>query len=328
MIIVKTPLRVSFFGGGTDFPEYFNSSEGMVIGSTIDKFIYHTVSKYSKSLFENSIRFSYSKIEYAKTLSSIQHEPFKKILNLMNCEKEIEVNLASDLPSFSGMGSSSSFSVGLINGLNSFLKNKTLSKKELATKAIFIEREVLKEWVGFQDQAFAAYGGFNSITFKDNRFSVKKIKIKKERKKIFNECLFLVYTGIKRKAHDLEKIKFENLNALKIKYLDQIYAHALEAKKIFEDDSKSLDSIGYLLNEAWYSKKMLSDSVSSSHIDEIYNKGLKSKASGGKLLGAGGGGFILFYVPVNNIDFFKHSMSKYYILDFMMQDVGSKIIQI
>jgi D-glycero-alpha-D-manno-heptose-7-phosphate kinase len=124
LIIVKTPLRVSFFGGGTDFPDYFNSSEGMVIGSTIDKFIFHTVSTYSKRLFDNSIRFSYNKIEFAKTLSDIQHEPFKKILNFMKCDQEIEVNLASDLPSFSGMGSSSSFSVGLINGLNSFLKNK------------------------------------------------------------------------------------------------------------------------------------------------------------------------------------------------------------
>jgi D-glycero-alpha-D-manno-heptose-7-phosphate kinase len=325
MIIAKTPLRISLFGGGTDFPEYFSKNNGLVVGSSIDKYIYHSVSSYSKKLFGHSIRFAYSKIEYVKNINQIQHKPFKEILKFLNQNGEIEVNLASDLPSFSGMGSSSSFTIGLINAINNFKKNGNLSKKELAKLGIHIERNILNEMVGFQDQIFAAYGGFNAVYFKGSDFYVRKIKIKQERLDKLNKSLALIYTGQKRKAVDIEKSKFNVLTDKKINNLNKIYEIAKEALSIL-DKNKNIDNIGVLLDENWKTKKKLSNVVSNPDIDNIYSSGLKFGAIGGKLLGAGGGGFILFYVPEKKMNYFKGKMSRYHIIDVKLDSQGSSII--
>ena len=327
MIIVRTPLRVSFFGGGTDFPEFFNSHGGVVVGTTIDKSIHHTLSYFSKKLFNKSIRFSYSKIELVDDIEELCHFPFKEILRNEEQFGEIEVNLASDLPSFSGLGSSSSFVVGLLNGLNEYKNKNTLSPKELANKAIYVERTILKEYVGLQDQIFAAYGGLNVVRFSDNDYEVERLKIPNARKDKLNNSLVMVYTGQKRKANDIERDKFKDLDSQKIKNLISIKKNAEYAIDLIKS-KKDINEIGDLFNESWHIKKKLSKKVSSESIDEIYEDGRNYGATGGKILGAGGGGFLLFYVPSQDLDNFKKNMlKKYYILGFKFSNFGSSFVR-
>ena len=325
MIISRTPLRISFFGGGTDFPEYFNDYEGLVIGSSVDKAIHHTISFFSKELFGKSIRFSSSQIYFANNLDEIDHNPFKEILRHFNLESNVEVNLASDLPSFSGMGSSSSFSVGLINCVNTYLKKTPLSKKSLADLAITIERDVLKEYVGLQDQIFAAYGGLNAIRFHNNTYEVEPIKISLNRIEQLFSSLFLVYTGIKRKANDVEKNKFKNLTKEKIDHLKTIKAIAEDGLALI-NSNRNLDAFGELLEFGWQIKTKLSSDVSNDEIDHLYQMGKSSGAIGGKLLGAGGGGFMLFYVAQRQENFFKEKMKDFYLIRVRPDFDGSKIL--
>lgn len=325
MIISRTPLRISFFGGGTDFPEYFNDHDGLVVGSSVDKAIHHTISFFSKELFGKSIRFSTSQIYYANHLDEIDHNPFKEILKHFNLKSNIEVNLASDLPSFSGMGSSSSFSVGLINCVNTFLKNEPLSKQSLADLTITIERDRLKEYVGFQDQIFAAYGGFNVIRFSNNSFEVEPIKVSQDRVEQLFSSLFLVYTGIKRKANDVEKNKYQRLTEEKINHLKTIKKIAEEGLLLI-NSAKNLDEFGELLDFSWQTKAKLSSEVSNEKIDQLYQMGKESGAVGGKLLGAGGGGFLLFYVPLSQKDVFKEKMKNFYLIKVQPEYDGSKIL--
>jgi D-glycero-alpha-D-manno-heptose-7-phosphate kinase len=325
MYISKTPLRISFFGGGTDFPDFFNQFGGVVVGSAINKHIYQTFSPYPKALFGNSIRFSYSQIEYAKTVKDIKHKPFRKILEYFDINEDIEINLASDLPSFSGMGSSSAFTVGLIKGLMHTRNTKVFSKKALADLAIHIERDILKEYVGYQDQIFAAYGGLNIIEFQKNDYKVTPVNISNQRFSKFNNSLILAFTGLKRKANDVEKKKFKFLSKKKIDALKQIKSIAYDSIKILEA-KKNINQIGELFHQSWNYKKSLADIVSNGRIDEIYEDGLSAGALGGKLLGAGGGGFILFFVPEKNMLSFQEKMKHYYMLKFAFDKEGSKIL--
>jgi len=205
MIIVRTPLRISFFGGGTDFPEFFSENGGAVLGTSIDKYIYHTISHVPSWLFDHKIRFAYRKVEFANCLDEIEHVPFREILRYCDVFEDIEVNLASDLPAFSGLGSSSSFTVGLIKGLNAF-KGRHINQQELANQAIHMEREVLKETVGIQDQIFASFGGLNIVRMSTQHdFSVERIALSADRLQELDKSLMLFFTGITRRAQEVER---------------------------------------------------------------------------------------------------------------------------
>ena len=259
MIISKTPFRISFFGGGTDLPEYFLKRKGAVISTTIDKYIYHTVSDHPGKINSSSIKIAYSKIENTNKLSSIEHSPFREILQIMGVNKDIEVHVISDLPSFSGLGGSSAFTVGLINSLAKY-KNKNISKKSLALKAIDIERNILNESVGCQDQTAAAYGGLNLIEFNSLRnISVTPIKLEASLIKEFNNSLMLFFTGIKRRAQGIESKKIKNIDKISTD-LDLILDNTYKAFSILKKD-KDIYKFGKLLNETWNLKKRLDPSV-------------------------------------------------------------------
>jgi D-glycero-alpha-D-manno-heptose-7-phosphate kinase len=213
MIIIRTPLRISFFGGGTDFPEFFSDHGGAVLGTSIDKYIYHTVSHLPSWLFDHKIRFSYRKVELVRELEEIEHKPFREILRHCGVTRDLEVNLASDLPSFSGLGSSSSFSVGLIKGLNA-LQGRSIGNEQLARDAVHVERNVLEETVGLQDQLFAAYGGFNLIRFHGaDAFNVERVAVSETRMGDLNGALMLFFTGVTRQAQEVEKRKLGKMKA-------------------------------------------------------------------------------------------------------------------
>jgi D-glycero-alpha-D-manno-heptose-7-phosphate kinase len=324
MIIVRTPLRISFFGGGTDFPEFFSNHGGAVLGTAIDKYIYHTVSHVPSWLFDHKIRFAYRKVEFANNLDEIEHIPFREILRYCDVLKDVEVNLASDLPSFSGLGSSSSFTVGLIKGLNAF-KGKHINQESLARQAIYIEREILKETVGVQDQIFAAYGGLNLIKFSSNsNFFVERISLSQERLEELDKSLMLFFTGITRVAQEVEKRKLQNLSEIN-KNLKSILNLVDRAHDTLTS-SRSLSKFGDLLHETWMEKRMLNSAVSSPKIDNLYQHGIDAGALGGKLLGAGGGGFMLFFVPPEKQNDVRSALAGYNEVKFSINAPGSSII--
>lgn len=324
MIVIRTPLRISLFGGGTDFPEYFSENGSLIIGSAINKYIYHCIFSFPSNLYDYNIRLSYQDIEKADNLNGIKHNVFRLMLEQFNINKDIEISLMADLPAFTGLGSSSSFTVGLMNGLNQFKNNKLLTPMQLAEKSIYFERETLNDTVGFQDQIFASYGGFNLITLEQKKMHIDKQDFSDAFRKQMNSNFYLYYSGLKRKAANIEKNKLINFDK-NIMHLDYIKALSFEAKKIFQDQ-KGIDNIGPLLNETWQKKKLLSKQVSNSYIDDFYDKGIECGSTGGKLLGAGGGGFILFYVPTKNQILFEKKMSNYKKIEFSFFASGSMLV--
>jgi len=325
MLISKTPLRVSFFGGGTDFPEYFNSKKTRVIGASINKYIYVFKNKFHSNFFNHNLRLFYRNNEFVKKVKDIKHQVFREVLQDANINKDIEIHVSSEMQSFVGLGTSSSFTVGLINLINNFKYKSHLHSKILADKAIFLERVRLKENVGYQDQILAAYGGFNSIELSKEGYKVKKISPKFSIKK-FSQKLYLVYTEIQRRADKIEQKKINKLN-VNLSYLDTISDIANEAYKCFIN-SNNTDFFGKLLNETWTQKKKLHALVSNSIINDIYDKAIDAGASGGKLLGAGAGGFILFYVEDNNKNKFLRAFNNKQYIKFDFENLGSKIIKV
>ena len=323
MIISKTPYRISFFGGGTDYPDWYRKFGGEVISTTIDKYIYITA-RYLPPFFKHKYRIVYSNVETVRKVSDIKHIVVRELIKNNKIKKGIELHYDGDLPAKSGMGSSSSFVVGCMNVFLSL--NKDLNeKKYLASKSVNFEQNILKEIVGSQDQVAASYGGFNSIKFnRDGSFLVKPIKLKKSIKEKLNERLFLVFTGYQRRAHDFASLYVKELSTQKIEEMNSIQQHVSISKKYLFNGK--LDDFGYLLHENWNKKKELSKHISSTFIDNIYNKGLKNGALGGKILGAGGGGFLLFYVDANKIEKFKKALNNFTIIPFKFENKGSKII--
>ena len=296
MIVSKTPLRVSFFGGGTDFPEYFSNNKSRVIGTAINKYIYLFQNKFNSNLFDHQLRLFYREVEFVKDVSKIKHSVFKKILQKENIYKNIEIHASSELPGFVGLGTSSAFTVGLLNLINFYKYKKKLTKSILSKKSIHFERKILKENVGYQDQILAAYGGLNSIEFYDNTFKIKKLEPKFSLDK-FKKNLILIYTGIQRRASHVEQKKIKKIKK-NLSYLNNITDISNEAFKYFQK-SRQTDFFGKLLHETWLQKKKLHKTVSNVVINNIYDRALDSGALGGKLLGAGAGGFVLFYVKEN-----------------------------
>jgi len=324
MIISKTPLRVSFFGGGTDLPEFFLKHGGAVIGTAIDKFIYHSVSTFPSKLFEYSVRISYSKVECVKSTAEIQHMPFREILREFGFERDIEIHIAADLPSFSGLGTSSAFTVGLIRALHAF-QGRHISREHLTREAIRMEREVLKEVVGFQDQVFAAHGGLNIINFsRSGMIHVERLAISKARRDELSESLMLFFTGITRRAQCVESNKVRNMEHIEAKLL-RMLRHVDEAVDILAGNN-ALSQFGSLLDATWREKRELDPGVSNETINSMYTKATAAGALGGKLLGAGGGGFMLFFVPPERRQRVRETLKGYHEIPFGIDAPGSAII--
>ena len=324
MIITKTPYRISFFGGGTDRPEWYKEYGGRVLATTFNKYCYISVRKLPQ-FFEHKHRIVYSVIESVRHIDEIQHPSVREILKYFNCDVGLEIHHDGVLPARSGLGSSSSFSVGLINAINA-LEGVYKSPIELAKSSIYIEQEVIKECVGSQDQISAAYGGFTAIEFyNDGAFSVTPKIIKQSRKKDLNNHLMLFYTGVSRFSSKISKSLVNNMKNCSSQ-MQELYDMAGEGSDILSNDNTPLDEFGFLMNKAWQNKRTLSSEVSNKKIDELYNSAIKSGALGGKILGAGGGGFILFFVKPENQLNVKKTLKNFTHVPFSFENTGSEII--
>ena len=321
MIITKTPFRMSFFGGGTDMPDYFKNKKGAVISTTFDKYCYVTA-RHLPPFFDYTTELVYSKIERISKLDDMVHPLVRNTMKYLDMH-ELRINYESDLPARSGLGTSSSFAVGMLNAFYS-LKGKFASKERLAKDAIYIEREMCNEAGGWQDQIAAAYGGFNRIDFNGDNFSVRPILIGPERKKELNDNLLLFFTGFTRFSSDVQKSNQSKEDKEKI--LDEMYKLVDEAEQILINDKISLDEFGKLLDKTWKLKRQTGNNVSTDSIDGLYDRAIKAGALGGKLLGAGAGGFLLFYCPKDKQEALKNELKDLLYVPFNFEDGGTKVI--
>ena len=323
MIISKTPYRISFFGGGSDYPSWYKYNFGEVISASINKYIYISVKKY-EPFFKTKFRITYSKIENTNSINKIQHNVVRNALKRYEFNSGLEINYFADLPSNSGIGSSSSFTVGLINSLNT-LKKKELSKENLSKESIFFEQNILKENVGSQDQVAATYGGFNQIVFtKKNKINLKKIDVSKKRLEELNSNLMLFYSGMSRNSDNNAKKIIKGIEK-NTKTLFEMRNNVEEAKKILISRS-NINLFGKLLHESWQQKKQLANTMSNQRINEIYSVAMDNGAIGGKILGSGNGGFILLYVPIKFQKKLKNKFYKLLHVPFNFENQGTKII--
>ena len=322
MIITKTPYRISFFGGGSDYPKWYRKFGGSVLSTTIDKHIYISC-RYLPGFFKHKYRIVWSKIENVTDINEIKHHAIKNLLKYLKFKKGLEIHYDGDLPARSGMGSSSSFIVGLMKAIITINKKK-ISQQNLGKKAIFFEQNVLNEVVGSQDQIAASVGGLNKIKFnKNGSIKVKKIKQNNNLKKL-EKNLLLIYTSINRTAHEIASSYVNNLTKSKKKYIESILTHVNEGEKILK--TGNIDDFGELLHSSWMLKKKLSSTISNSKIDDLYNHALISGASGGKLLGAGGGGFLLLYMKKKYRKKFFLKSKKLINIPFKFSNIGSEVI--
>jgi D-glycero-alpha-D-manno-heptose-7-phosphate kinase len=323
MIISRTPFRISFFGGGTDYPAWYRKHGGAVLATTIDKYCYITC-RYLPPFFEHRYCIIYSKMEYCQTIDEIAHPAVREILRYLNMDRGVEIHHDGDLPARSGMGSSSSFTVGLLHALYA-LKGHMASKHQLAMDGIHVEQELLKETVGSQDQALAAHGGFNHITFLPNgEISVRPITLREQRMQELNSHLMLFYSGIKRTASNVAETYVNGLDE-KRRQLRLMKDMVDESISILNSDH-DISAFGELLHEAWEAKRSLSDRVSNSYVDEMYNEARSAGAIGGKLIGAGGGGFVVLFVPPERQQAVKERLNKLISVPFKFEFSGSQII--
>ena len=323
MIISRTPFRISFFGGGTDYPAWYRNSGGEVLATTINKYCYLTC-RYLPPFFEHRIRLVYSKIENCKTVDEIRHPVVQELLRLLDIDRGVEIHHDGDLPARSGMGSSSAFTVGLLHALYA-LKGEMRTKHQLAMESIHVEQELLTETVGSQDQVQAAYGGLNHVTFQaDGEIVVKPLTSTRDRLKELGSHLMLFYTGIKRTAADVASTYVDDIEA-RGPQLVSMGEMVRESISILNSDRDIID-FGKLLHEGWRAKRSLSASVSNSHVDDLYDQAISAGAIGGKLTGAGGGGFLLLFVPPSRRKHVKDKLKKLLHVPFKFEFDGSRII--
>lgn len=322
MIISRTPFRISFFGGGTDYPQWFQKHKGAVVATTIDKYCYISC-RYLPPFFRHRSRIIYSKMEHVQTLAEIQHPAVREVLKFLNIRQGVEIHHDGDLPARTGLGSSSSFTVGLLNSMYALI-GKMPTKEQLAREAIYIEQKRCKENVGCQDQTLASYGGFNFIEFGgDVHLRTQKITMPQGRVKRLQEHLMLYFTGLSRHASKIAAQQVRNI-AHRERELRTMYQMALEALEILNRDD--LLAFGRLLSENWMLKKSLSHKISTPSIDAIYDTARRSGALGGKLLGAGGGGFVLLFVPLERQNKVKEKLKNLLLIPFKFEDLGTQII--
>lgn len=324
MIITRTPFRVSFFGGGTDYPAWFKKNEGSVLVTSIDKYCYISCRKLPP-FFEHKHRIVYSFIEMVKTISEIEHPSVRAVMSWKQIEDGLEIHHDGDLPARSGLGSSSSFTVGLLHALEAF-SGKVSSKKQLATSAIHIEQNIISENVGSQDQISVAYGGFNRITFhKDETFTVEPIIFPSGRKQELETHLMLFFTGFSRIASEIAASQVTNIKHRE-KELFLMREMVNEGIDIIQDTSRSITEFGNLLAEAWRYKRTMSDKVTTPEIDEIYERAIKAGALGGKILGAGGGGFLLIFAAPEKQQDIKFALNNLINVPFKFENSGSSVM--
>ena len=321
MIITKTPFRMSFFGGGTDFEEYFRDHEGAVLSTSFDKYCYVTV-RHLPPFFDYRTELAYSVIERVVDLDDIRHPAIRNAMRMTDLN-DVRLTYEADLPARSGLGTSSSFAVGMLNAFYG-LKGIHADKKKLADEAIYLERVLCGETGGWQDQIAASFGGFNRIDFRECEYRVSPLIISKERKRSLNDRLMLFFTGFTRFSSDVQKRNLKK--GLDIGLLKEMYGLVDEAESVLTDVDCSLDEFGRLLDRTWKLKRKVGDEVSTDRIDNIYNTAIESGALGGKLLGAGGGGFIIFYVPLENKERLAASMNALLEIPFSFETGGTSVI--
>ena len=324
MIISRTPFRISFFGGGTDYPDYFRANGGEVLSTSINKYCYISTRKLPP-FFEHKFRVAYSRIEMTSSVEEIEHPSVRNVLKWLNVEAGTEIQHIGDLPARSGIGSSSSFTVGLLNALYA-QQGRYIGKEQLATQAIHVEQDLIGEPVGSQDQIAAAYGGLNHIEFLiDGSFKVSPIIVKADLRSRLESSLMMYFTGVTRMSSDYSSAKIRNISRRETE-LAQMRRLVADALHILRKDDGDLNDFGRLLHENWQLKKTLSDKVTSPHLEEIYDTAIAAGALGGKLMGAGGGGFFVFYVPPERQGSVKQALSKLVHVPFQFDNDGSSII--
>jgi D-glycero-alpha-D-manno-heptose-7-phosphate kinase len=324
MIITRTPFRVSFFGGGTDYPAWFERHGGVVLATSIDKYCYITC-RYLPPFFEHKYRIVYSRIENVQNISEIQHPAVKAVLETYNCTNGLEIHHDGDLPARSGLGSSSSFTVGLINAVMA-LRGQYISKEELARQAIHVEQTVIRENVGSQDQISAAFGGLNRIEFgRDGSFDVAPIVLPIERLAVLQSHLMLCFTGLSRIASEVAQSTIDNMDQREAE-LRHMGALVDQAIAVLQSKTTPIEEFGKLLHENWVQKRKLSDRVSTGQIDALYDTARSVGAIGGKLLGAGGGGFFLLFVKPEHQQKVREKLSRLVHAPFRFETAGSRVV--
>ena len=323
MIITKTPFRMSFFGGGTDMEDYFRKNGGAVLSTTFDKYCYVNV-RHLPRFFDYTTELAYSKTERVTDVDEINHPAIREAMKMMDMH-EIRLTYEADLPARSGLGTSSSFAVGMINAFYA-LKGKYADKRKLADAAIYLERVLCNEAGGWQDQIAAAFGGLNRINFGPDGYEVLPVIISPERKRQLNDNLMMFFTGFTRFSSDLQKANNVTGSADKRALLKRMYELVDEAEQVLVIKDKDLDDFGRLLDTTWKLKKGTGSAISTDGIDALYEKGIKAGALGGKLLGAGGGGFLVFYVQPEYRDSVRAAMSDLMYIPFEFEDGGTRVI--
>ena len=322
MIITQTPFRMSFFGGGTDMRDFFEKYGGSVLSTTFDKYCYVNV-RHLPRFFDYSTELSYSKMERVTNVDEIQHPAIRNAMKMLDMH-EIRLTYEADLPARSGLGTSSSFAVGMLNAFYA-LKGKYADKKKLADEAIYLERTLCKEVGGWQDQIAASFGGFNRINFGPDGYEVLPLIISPSRKIELNDNLMMFFTGFTRFSSEVQKA-----NALgkdkKIAQLKEMLALVDEAEKVLTDKEQDLDDFGRLLDHTWKLKRQTGSAVSTDSIDILYQNGINAGALGGKLLGAGGGGFLVFYVQPEFKTAVRNAMKDLLYIPFEFEDGGTRVI--
>ena len=322
MIITKTPFRMSFFGGGTDMPSFFNEHGGAVISTTFDKYCYVNV-RHLPPFMPYLSELVYSKFERVNNIDEIIHPLIRECMRLHDIH-EIRLTYEGDLPARTGLGTSSTFAVGMLNAFCA-LKGKMMSKHQLAEEAIHVERDILQEHGGWQDQIAAAYGGLNRIDFSEGQFKVTPIIIHPDRKKELDDNLMLFYTGVQRFSSEIQADTFAK-PVDKTKQLLEMLALVDEAQGILTNKNVSLNEFGKLLDYTWKLKRGTGNKISNNSIDDLYDRGIKAGALGGKLLGAGGGGFLLFYVEKDKQENVLKALDELMHVPFQFESEGSTVI--
>ena len=324
MIISRTPFRISLFGGGTDYPAWYREHGGAVVGTAINKYSYISVRKLPP-FFEHRYRIAYSRLEHVKEISQIMHPVVREVLAEMKTEEGLEIHSDSDLPARSGLGSSSAFTVGFLHALNA-LRGRMVTKSELGREAIRVEQELLKEAVGCQDQLWAAFGGFNHITFSPaGNFEINPIILAPERRRQLMQSMMMFFTGFSRNASDIAQHQIANM-PYRTQQLRGIQSMVGDAMAILREGANPVRSLGELLHEGWCLKRELAESVSTPIVDEIYEAARDAGAIGGKLLGAGGGGFMVFLVEPERQQHVRERLARFIYAPVDIDHDGSKIV--
>ncbi len=323
MIITRTPFRMSFFGGGTDIEKFFREYGGAVLSTTFDKYCYVTV-RHLPRFFDYTSELSYQTTERVSVVDEIKHPAIRNAMKMLDMH-EIRLTYEADLPARSGLGTSSSFAVGMLNAFYA-LKGKYADKKKLADEAIYLERVLCDEAGGWQDQIAASFGGFNRINFNtDGTYDVFPLIIHPDRKRLLEDNLLMFFTGFTRFSSDLQKTNAIGY-AEKVKQLKEMLALVDDAEKVLTDKHSDMDDFGRLLDETWKLKRQTGGAITTDSIDGLYEKGIKAGALGGKLLGAGGGGFLLFYVQPEKKAAVKEIMKDLLYVPFQFEDGGTRVI--